>query len=210
MPSFNPRFLVISLGNPLPKYSSLHSAGHFVLRGLAPLLHPTPWSYHKYPKEKCMISHGPKYTLIQCPTLMNVSGPFVKAAWQSMLKGSDASHTSLVVVHDELEKDFGVVQSVPWDNSHKGHNGMRSVKSLIRQERYPESPLVRIAVGIGRPEERDPDTVAAYVLAPIGKTEVDEFEGSAAREVKLRLEEIEREWKQEFEKENHKQQQPKL
>lgn len=139
---------------------------------------------------------------------MNVSGPFVKAAWQSILKDSDPSQTSLVVVHDELEKDFGVVQSVPWDNSHKGHNGIRSVKSLLRQERYPQSPLVRVAVGIGRPEERDPDTVAAYVLSPIGNAEIDEFEGSAARRVKLRLEEIEHEWRQEFEKE--KRQQPKL
>lgn len=207
MPAFNPQFLVISLGNPLPKYSSLHSAGHFVLKGLQPLLHPAPWNRHNFPKEKCMISHGPKYTLIQCPTLMNISGPFVKAAWQHMLKGSDAAQTSLVIVHDELEKDFGEVHSVPWDNSHHGHNGMRSVKSVLRQQRYPESPLVRIAVGIGRPEERDPETVAAFVLAPIGRTEIDEFEGDVARGVKSKLEEIEKEWKGEFEKENLKEQQ---
>ena len=204
--SFNPRFLIVSLGNPIPKYTSLHSAGHFVLKGLAPLLHPHPFTYHKFPKEKCMISHGHKYTLIQSPTLMNVSGPFTKAAWRHILPADKEAwnQTALVIVHDELERDFGVVRSVPWDNSIKGHNGLRSVKSLIQQKTYPESPLVRIAVGIGRPEERDPETVAAYVLNPIPSSTTDELEGEVARKVKMELEKIEKEWRHEFEREQMK------
>ncbi|KAI6781147.1 peptidyl-tRNA hydrolase-like protein [Emericellopsis cladophorae] len=191
----NPRYLVISLGNPLPKYTSLHSAGHFTLRGLAPLLpNQPPFAQNKFGKANALVSQGSKYTLVQSPTLMNVSGPFVARAWAEMLKTYEAKDCCLVILHDELEKPLGVVRLVDWERSHKGHNGLKSIRGVISQARFPESPLVRMAVGIGRPKERDPETVARYVLDTIPREMVDAFEGDAAGKARERLRELEAEW----------------
>jgi PTH1 family peptidyl-tRNA hydrolase len=194
---FNPRFLVVSLGNPLPKYSSLHSAGHFVLNGLTKVLQQPGFRETTLGQQTCLVSQGQKYTLVQCPTLMNISGPFVAKAWNETVKKHDAASLSLVIVHDELEKDLGVVKLVPWDRSPRGHNGIKSVKSSLPQARFPVSPFVRIAVGIGRPEARDPATVSDYVLGHISPEKRQVLEQEAPWEVAKRLQEIEDEWRRE-------------
>ncbi|OAQ66265.1 mitochondrial peptidyl-tRNA hydrolase [Pochonia chlamydosporia 170] len=196
---FNPRFLVISLGNPLPKYPSLHSAGHFSLNGLVKALKQPGFREMKIGKQTCLVSQGPKYTLVQSPTLMNVSGPFVAKAWQEMVKQHDASSTSLVIIHDELERAFGDVRLTPWDRSHRGHNGLKSVKKSISQNKFPESPFARIAIGIGRPEERDAATVSKYVLDPISVNQRRVLEEVVPLDVAKRLVELEDEWKEEIE-----------
>ncbi|KAG6040572.1 hypothetical protein E4U41_000080 [Claviceps citrina] len=195
---FKPRFLVVSLGNPLPKYESLHSAGHFALNGLARVLQLPPFRETTMGKERCLVSQGTKYTLVQSPTLMNVSGPFVARAWHEMMKQHEASSLSLVLVHDELEKTLGDVRLTPWDRSHRGHNGIRSVKNLLHQNKYPVSPLVRIAIGIGRPLERDAATVSRYVLDPISPQQRRVLEEDVPWDVSKKLVEIEEEWRLEL------------
>ncbi|KAM0666043.1 hypothetical protein MY8738_002549 [Beauveria namnaoensis] len=195
MSKFNPKFLIISLGNPLPEYSSLHSAGHFALRGLAKTLRQSGIQSGKLGKLSCLVSQGPKYTLVQSPTLMNISGPFVAKAWQEMLKQHDAASLSLVVLHDELEKALGEAALVAWDRSPRGHNGIKSVKKAVSEARYPQSPLVRIAVGIDRPLARDPESVARYVLEPISAAKQRVLEEEVPWEVKTALEQLEVEWK---------------
>jgi PTH1 family peptidyl-tRNA hydrolase len=195
---FNPRFLVVSLGNPLPKYESLHSAGHFALNGLVKVLKQPAFREMKIGKQTCLVSQGPKYTLVQSPTLMNVSGPFVARAWQEMVKQHDASSTSLVIVHDELEKAFGDVRLTPWDRSHRGHNGLKSVQRSLSQNKFPESPFVRIAVGIGRPAERDAATVSKYVLDKISLEQRRTLEEVVPFDVAKRLVELEDEWRTEI------------
>lgn len=199
MSKFNPRFLVVSLGNPLPEYSSLHSAGHFALHGLTKVLRQTGLHNGKLGKLSCTVSQGPKYTLVQSPTFMNVSGPFVAKAWQEMLKQHDAAALSLVILHDELEKPLGSASLVAWDRSPRGHNGMKSVKKTLHQDKYPQSPLVRIAVGIDRPLARDPETVARYVLDPISAAKQRVLENEVPWEVKTLLEEVEADWKSQVE-----------
>jgi PTH1 family peptidyl-tRNA hydrolase len=195
---FNPRFLIVSLGNPLPKYASLHSAGHFTLNGLASFLQYPAFREVKIGKHQALVSQGPKYTLIQSPTLMNVSGSFVARAWQEMLKEHDAASSSLVLLHDELERDFGVVRLTAWDRSHKGHNGVRSVKTHLNQDKYPESPFVRIALGIGRPEERDAATVSNYVLGQISAEKRRVLEEDVPSMVSKCLRQLEEEWRSEI------------
>ncbi|KAL4726976.1 hypothetical protein ACLX1H_005875 [Fusarium chlamydosporum] len=175
---FNPRFLVVSLGNPLPKYQSLHSAGHFALNGLANVLHNPSFREMTFGGQSCLISQGPKYTLVQSPTLMNISGRFVARAWKEMLKEQDPSLLSLIIVHDELELKKGIVALRAWDRSPRGHNGIKDVKKALPQDKYPTSPFVRIGVGIGRPSqgERDPNTISRYVLQTISNEERKEFE----------------------------------
>lgn len=192
---FKPRFLVVSLGNPLPKYESLHSAGHFALNGLPKVLRQPDFREVTLGKQACRVSQGPKYTLVQSPTLMNVSGGFVARAWQELVKQHDAASLSLVIVHDELERDFGIVRLTPWDRSHRGHNGIKSVKNSLSQNKYPSSPFARIALGIGRPEERDAATVSRYVLSQISREHREALEGSVPYEVAKALGELEEEWR---------------
>lgn len=199
MTKFNPKFLVVSLGNPLPEYSSLHSAGHFALRGLAQVTKQAGIRKGKLGKLSCLVSQGPKYTLVQSEQYMNVSGPFVAKAWQEMLKQHDPASLSLIILHDELEKKLGQAYTVPWDRSPRGHNGIKSVKKLLSQEKYPQSPLVRIAVGIDRPEARDPETVSRYVLDPISREKQRVLETEVPWEVKRRLEEVEEDWRSQLE-----------
>lgn len=199
MPKFNPRFLIVSLGNPLPEYSSLHSAGHFTLRGLAKVLGQPSLQTGKFGKQSCVLSQGPKYTLLQSPTFMNVSGPFVAKAWQEMLRQHDAAASSLIILHDELEKKSGTAALVAWDRSPRGHNGMKSVKKALKQEDYPQSPFVRIALGIDRPEARDPETVARYVLEPISRAKQRVLEEEVPWEVKRLLDEVEKDWRSQVE-----------
>jgi PTH1 family peptidyl-tRNA hydrolase len=197
---FHPRFLVVSLGNPLPKYESLHSAGHFVLNGLASVLRHPEFASTKIGKQSCLVSAGPKYTLVQSPTLMNVSGGFVARVWQEIARQHDPASLSLVIVHDELENDFGVVKLRAWDRSHKGHNGIKSVKTSVSESKYPDSPFARIAVGIGRPLERDAATVSNYVLAPIAAAQRQALEETVPWEVARALANLEAEWRKEVEK----------
>ncbi|KYK57162.1 mitochondrial peptidyl-tRNA hydrolase [Drechmeria coniospora] len=195
---FNPRFLVVSLGNPLPKYESLHSAGHFALNGLARVVGQPAFREVVLGRQACLTSRGPKYTLVQSPTLMNVSGPFVARAWQEMVKDSNsAASLSLVIVHDELERELGDVKLVSWDRSPRGHNGVKSVKKSLSQGRYPLSPFARIAVGIGRPEQRDAATVSRYVLDKISEEQRRVLEEVAPADVAERLVELEAEWRSE-------------
>ncbi|KAJ3490701.1 hypothetical protein NLG97_g5730 [Lecanicillium saksenae] len=199
MSKFSPRFLVVSLGNPLPEYSSLHSAGHFTLHGLTKVLRQTGIQNGKVGKLSCLVSQGPKYTLVQSPTFMNVSGPFVAKAWQEMLKQHDAASLSLIILHDELEKKLGTASLVAWDRSPRGHNGIKSVKKVLHQDKYPQSPLVRIAVGIDRPMARDPETVAKHVLDPISAAKQKILEDVVPWGVKTLLEEVEEDWKSQVE-----------
>ncbi|KAM0558342.1 hypothetical protein ACHAPJ_005036 [Fusarium lateritium] len=129
---------------------------------------------------------------------MNVSGGFVARAWQEMAKQHDPSSLSLVIVHDELEKDLGIVRLTAWDRSHKGHNGIKSVKGSLSQGKYPDSPFVRIAVGIGRPKERDAQTVSRYVLDRISSEQRRVLEEEAPWKVAESLIELENEWKAEL------------
>jgi len=195
---FKPRFLVVSLGNPLPKYESLHSAGHFALNGLPSVLHQPSFREMSMGKGRCLVSQGPKYTLVQSPTLMNVSGPFVARAWHEMIKQHDASTLSLVLLHDELEKTFGDVRLTPWDRSPRGHNGIKSVKNSLSQNSYPVSPFVRIAIGIGRPVERDAATVSRYVLDRISLEQRKVLEEVVPWELSRKLVELENEWRTEL------------
>ncbi|KAH6889698.1 peptidyl-tRNA hydrolase [Thelonectria olida] len=194
---FSPRFLVVSLGNPLPKYDSLHSAGHFALNGLAKVLRYPSFREITLGKQTCLVSQGPKYTLVQSPTLMNISGGFVARTWQEMAKQHDPASLSLVIVHDELEKEFGVVKLTAWDRSHKGHNGIKSVKGSLSQGKYPDSPFARIAIGIGRPAARDAETVSRYVLDRISDEKRKVLEEEAPWGVAEQLVELENEWRSE-------------
>jgi PTH1 family peptidyl-tRNA hydrolase len=113
---------------------------------------------------------------------MNVSGPGVAAAWRQFVKDTRGEEAKLVVVHDELELAPGQVKVKNGSASAKGHNGLKSINEVLKGAEY-----TRIGVGIGRPESRDPDVVAGYVLRKMTAQERMKVEGSVGRvEMELR------------------------
>ncbi|KAK1966361.1 peptidyl-tRNA hydrolase [Colletotrichum sublineola] len=176
-----PRFLLISLGNPEPYYNTLHSAGHHALHHLQKLLGPSQPAFHRgrFGGSSCLASIGPKYAMIQSPSLMNVSGKWVAKAWKEALGTRDPADLSLILVHDDLEEELGFVKTRKWTSSHRGHNGVKSVNACLREADYPGSKWARICIGIGRPEDRERATVSKYVLQPMSRQQWSALEQNA-------------------------------
>ena len=104
---------------------------------------------------------------------MNVSGPAVATAWKAFLRELPSElrpHAKLVVVHDQLELPFGKIR-MKHGGSHKGHNGLKSCIQSLGGMAFS-----RIEVGIGRPESRQNNDVAAYVMKKMGNTELQKIE----------------------------------
>jgi PTH1 family peptidyl-tRNA hydrolase len=70
--------------------------------------------------------------------------------------------SKLVVVHDELDLEFGVAR-IKLGGGTAGHRGL---KSII--ERCGSNDFIRLRIGIGRPQRETPEQ---YVLADFSKTE---------------------------------------
>ncbi|MEO1228153.1 MAG: aminoacyl-tRNA hydrolase [Myxococcota bacterium] len=108
---------------------------------------------------------------LQPQTFMNLSGESVGPALGFYKLGTDR----LVVVHDELELDFGEVKT-KLGGGHGGHNGLRSLKKHLPDDRFS-----RVRVGIGRPPPRwDP---ADYVLSRFDASERGQLDDVVDRAV---------------------------
>ena len=167
------RLFVASLGNPAPYHYSRHSAGHVLLEGLRALSLTSP----------ALQSCPAPYTLFRSPALMNVSGPSVARAYSRFLKDLDAEDrrlARLVILHDELELPPGKLK-LRRGGSARGHNGLKSVKTSLGGS----DDFIKIGVGVGRPESRDPDDVARYVLRNMTTAEKGKVSGLAVEVERL-------------------------
>ncbi|KAH3904162.1 hypothetical protein HBI56_116140 [Parastagonospora nodorum] len=203
--------LVCSIGNPGSTYANtLHSAGHILTSYLA--VHK---SYKPFTKglagqvstpdtsgmsfgifsgfqrtDGAPITVAQDWTFWQSTSLMNVSGKGVGRAYNEWLKdvkrkyGDPAIEGRLVVVHDELESQLGKVTVRDGTASAKGHNGLKSCQASLGKTKW-----WRVGVGIGRPDSREPDVVAKYVLKKMSPREKSALENSAVGVFKA-LEEI--------------------
>ncbi|PHH80701.1 hypothetical protein CDD82_1556 [Ophiocordyceps australis] len=189
----NHHFLIVSIGNPTARFQCLHSAGHFVNQGLQRYLQLPPFEPTTFVTPGNLVTRSLKYTMVQSPTLMNVSGPFVLRALRRERDTYDGSDITLVLLHDELEQDFGVVKARPWSGSARGNRGVQSCLKAIQESKFPPSSLARIAIGIGRPPERDVDTVRDYVIQRINPEKVKALRDLAVQVSGL-LRGLETEW----------------
>jgi peptidyl-tRNA hydrolase, PTH1 family len=97
--------------------------------------------------------------------VMNVLGKNVKAALKSQrILPSDGA---IVVAHDDLEQKLGKYRIVA-QTSFKGHNGLKSIQQELGLKNF-----VRIGIGIGRPESREPQVVADFVLSRFEQEELE-------------------------------------
>ncbi|CEP64545.1 aminoacyl-tRNA hydrolase LALA0_S12e01354g [Lachancea lanzarotensis] len=156
---------ITGIGNPEPQYAlSRHNAGLLMLDLLKEQLSRSS----SKPYLPCN-SNG-KVKRCQLDDIMllradgdyiNLSGKTVTPLWKKL--GSGIQH---VVVHDELSLAMGKVQLRKPDSSVRGHNGLKDLTKHFGGNFY------RLAVGIGRPLQRDPDIVAKYVLSKFTNQEL--------------------------------------
>ncbi|KAL4805991.1 peptidyl-tRNA hydrolase [Aspergillus unguis] len=177
--------LITSIGNPGRYRNTRHSAGHLLLDAITPLLR----------------SHLPPiYKTWQSPSLMNDSGKKLVKELETFRRLDYVQHqtsaVTLVVLHDELEKPLGKIVvrlGGPEKLSLRGHNGLKDIfKHLQKKKMYPNDgalSILRIGVGIGRPESRQPDDVSKYVLSPMEGRELDAVDRAAAVAVKALVDE---------------------
>jgi PTH1 family peptidyl-tRNA hydrolase len=153
------KLLVVGLGNPGPSYAGTrHNAGYRVVEELA--------RRHGFPSAKrgfdgrvtSGTAEGKSVLLLRPTTFMNESGRSVAAA----LRHHELPLERVLVVHDHIDLAFGRLRLVA-DGGSGGHNGLKSVTSLIGPG------YARLRVGVDRPASYDPDVVAGYVLSPFAE-----------------------------------------
>lgn len=158
--------LVVGLGNPGPAYAATrHNAGALVVDEIAGDAAPVPVSFSAHKRTNCELAQlrlGEQPVILAKPrSYMNVSGGPVAA----LCKYFKIAPRDLVVVHDELDIDFGTVR-LKRGGGEGGHNGLRSISQAVGTKDY-----LRVRVGIGRPPGRMP--VADFVLKPFAAAERD-------------------------------------
>lgn len=172
--------VVVGLGNPGPGYArTRHNVGHRVVDELAARARARFTVHKRSGADVAEVRLGGRRVVLTRPrSFMNVSGGPVAGVTRFFSVGTD----DLVVVHDELDLDLGVVR-LKRGGGEGGHNGLRSISGSLASKDY-----LRVRVGIGRPPGRmDP---AEYVLKPFAKAEAGEVElvvGEAADAVELLL-----------------------
>ena len=143
--------IIVGLGNPGRQFHyTRHNIGFLIVDALVDK-YGASWHAKGSVEYAEIVIHDKKIMLIKPQTFINNSGKVLPA----LLKHGITIH-NVLVVHDELEKPFGVVD-VKNGGSHRGHNGLRSIISLCGAD------FVRVRCGIGRPENKE--DVADYVLS---------------------------------------------
>ncbi|GAA89894.1 peptidyl-tRNA hydrolase [Aspergillus luchuensis IFO 4308] len=133
------------------------------------------------------------------------------AAAEWHLRGADPTtlrnfSPTLVILHDELEAPLGKVRvkrGGPEKASLRGHRGLiSSFESLRGKGMYPPNPkknvlgtgvdlsVLRIGVGIGRPETRDRGGVAKYVLSEMSEQELKAVRAAAGPVLEVLVDEL--------------------
>lgn len=158
-------WLVIGLGNPGPGYAgNRHNVGAMALEELAgrAVGGRAAFKAHKVRArvaEMRLTVGGPKVVLAVPSSYMNESG----GAVAGLMKYYDVPVERVVVIHDELDIDAGLVR-LKQGGGEGGHNGLRSVTKSLGSKDY-----LRVRLGIGRPPGRqDP---ADFVLKDFSKAE---------------------------------------
>jgi PTH1 family peptidyl-tRNA hydrolase len=153
-------WLIVGLGNPGAEYAgNRHNVGAMVLDVLA----ARDGGRFKPHRARATVveAHlaGRRVVLAKPTTYMNESGGPVAGLRDFF----DVPVDQIVVVHDELDLDFGVLR-LKQGGGDNGHNGLRSITKSLGSKDY-----VRVRFGIGRPPGRlDP---ASFVLRDFAASE---------------------------------------
>ncbi len=157
-------WLLVGLGNPGPEYErTRHNVGFMTADELARRARASfssPRGMRAAVAETIIsttglgVPPGDKLIIAKPRTYMNESGQAVGklAAFHQVPAGR------IVVVHDELDIDFGQLR-LKTGGGDNGHNGLKSIRAHLHT-----GDFFRVRFGIGRPPGRQP--AADYVLSP--------------------------------------------
>ena len=153
--------LVVGLGNPGLQYArTRHNLGFMVADVLAARIGST-FKVHKRSGAEVVtgrLGHRP-VVLAKPRCYMNESGRQIGP----LAKFYSIAPSEVVVIHDELDIDFGKVR-LKVGGGEGGHNGLRSVAQALGSIEFQ-----RVRIGIGRPPGRQ--NPAAFVLENFSRTE---------------------------------------
>jgi peptidyl-tRNA hydrolase, PTH1 family len=151
-------WLVAGLGNPGPKYErNRHNIGFRVVDELARAASLPAWKPNKLGGEATAGTiAGEKCVLLKPMEFMNLSG----FAVQRTAGFHQVEVANILVVHDEIDLDFGVIR-LKNAGGHGGHNGLRSITEQLG------AGFARLRMGVGRDPNKPPGSkdAATWVLA---------------------------------------------
>jgi len=152
--------LVVGLGNPGERYAGTrHNIGFEVVQHLATVSGiALKKNGHQAIYGTGRLA-GDDLTLLLPQTFMNLSGASVGSACKSL----GVEPGDLVVVHDDIDLDFGVLK-IRVGGGHGGHNGIRHIREVLGTGEF-----VRVKVGVGRPVAGN--DVSAHVLSRFATAE---------------------------------------
>lgn len=154
-------WLVVGLGNPGAKYArNRHNIGFQVVDELAAKHGLPAWKTGKLGGETTSglvtTERGrERATLLRPMEYMNRSGFAVQRA----AKFHDIEPESILVVHDEIDLELGMVR-LKSGGGHGGHNGLRSI-----MEQLGSGTFARLRMGVGRDPNVPPGAAATKAVA---------------------------------------------
>ena len=156
-------YLVVALGNPGPEHQyQRHNVGFMVGEELR-LRRGIPKLRSRFDG---LVGEGAvesvPFVLLLPMTFMNLSGRAVAAA----AKKHKIPVDRILVVHDEVELEFGEVR-LKEGQGLGGHNGLRSIAQTLGSRDF-----WRVRVGVGRPEGEDQPLID-HVLARFAEPRED-------------------------------------
>ena len=148
--------LIVGLGNPGPTYqNNRHNIGFLTIDKLLQNFNATNQTNKKFLGE---LYKSGDILFLKPTTFMNLSGKSVQAVANFYkIKPED-----ILVIHDEIDLPFGAVR-VKKGGGHGGHNGLKSIDSLITKE------YNRLRLGVGKPERKE--MVVSHVLSDFNSEE---------------------------------------
>jgi PTH1 family peptidyl-tRNA hydrolase len=160
-------YLLVGLGNIGKQYDGTrHNVGFACADEFVQKSNLGGWTDKK--DLKCQLASGQlgeaRIIVIKPTTLMNLSGEAV----QAVVHFYKIPIQQVVVIHDELDVNFGQIRTRIGGSS-AGHNGIKSVTKLLGSEDYGR---VRIGIGPKQPAQIDS---ADFVLQAFSKAEQTEL-----------------------------------
>ena len=164
--SMSKTYLVVGLGNIGQEYDNTrHNIGFRAIDQFAKDHEMGNWINKK--DMGCLVADknigDTKVYLIKPTTMMNLSGNAV----QKISNFYKISNEKIIVVHDELDINFGSIK-ITMGGSSAGHNGIRSIISNLGED------FGRIRIGVG-PKTPDQIDSADFVLGRFNKEEESEM-----------------------------------
>jgi PTH1 family peptidyl-tRNA hydrolase len=141
-----PSYVIVGIGNPGPAYAKTrHNAGADLVSRLAAQI----GTDFKRTRAQARIAEGvleeASVVLAIPTTYVNMSGrPVARLVRKQGIKPDQ-----LVVVHDELDLEPGVVR-LKVGGGTAGHNGLESISAALRSRDF-----LRIRIGVGKPPSKE-------------------------------------------------------